>query len=1133
MDFGILGPLVVTGELGPLDVGGPKPRGLLTVLAMQPGQVVSNDLIVDILWGERPPRAAVASLHSYVSTLRRTLEPHRPPRKPAAMLVRRGDGYVLAVHHDQVDAGRFERHARSTREALREGRAAAALREADGGLALWRGRALDGLSDSVEVAARRVGLEELRRALVEDRTEAAMRSGLPVVGDCEALIAADPLRERPWLLLVEALAREGRISDALERYRRHRRLLDDELGIKPSEEMELLQLRLLHGGSLQVTAVDTSAPATGEVPNRRALVGREAEVEQLVTALDAVASGRVVWAVLAGEPGVGKTVLAQHIADVAQERDMRVAWGRCPEDGDAPPFWPIGELLRDLGGPALGGLGIGDDGLGEQARTFRLYEAVASVLDAASATQPVVLVVDDLQWADAATVRLLSFLASRTTTRSLLVIATLRTGEDQRTVGSLLAALTRFAHVDRLRVSPLDRRSLAQLASGIMGANLDAEVVERLWERTSGNPFYATELLQLPAGEWRADVADVPPGVRDVVRRRLGRLGGEVVELLTVGAAIGLEFDLELLLEASDRPLDSLLTQLDAAIEAGFLEGQAGRFRFTHALVRDTLTSELTFLGQQRLHARLADALESLPVARGRLRAGEMARHRVASADLVDVRTVVRAVRAAAGQAASGLAHEQAVMWLTTALELVASDPTLSQDHDLRSALLLERGREELVAGNAPVGWASLSEAFDVAAVSGNTRREADAMIALRTAEASWLWVPFQTQPHELVERLERALHDLPEVEVTRRIALLVTLAEGLYYIDRHRSAMLANEALALAREHGGPAELADAMIGYLIPTWLLVPPAGHLELLDAYAALPGRRSLAQEARTTLHRWRVNVQLGRREEAERAMGEARSLASDSMLPAVHVETAWASLTHRILCNQLENVAGEIEETFQLHERSGMYGARVLRALHVVLMHWWQGRAVEDDQDRIDLVNAQVGGLEFSALVALGRGNPEGARSLVGAAIEPLPDDWTRRSMACLRGWVAAKTGCADVAAATLPDLLLHADEIDVFGTGAAFGPVALYLGVVHRCLGNARDAASALRTAIAHGEGGLGGPWATMARMELADLLHASGHGPEKLASLFVAARAAAAGSPELLTSVMERERHLTLGVSD
>jgi hypothetical protein len=543
--------------------------------------------------------------------------------------------------------------------------------------------------------------------------------------------------------------------------------------------------------------------------------------------------------------------------------------------------------------------------------------------------------------------------------------------------------------------------------------------------------------------------------------------------------------------------------------------------------------SDLTSLGQQRLHARLADALESLPDARRRLRAGEMARHRVASADLVDVRTVVRAVRAAAEQSASGLAHEQAAMWLTTALELVAGDPTLSQDHDLRSALLLERGRGELISGNTPAGWVSLSDAFDVAAASGDVRREADAMIALRTAEASWLWVPFQVQPHELVRRLEHALSDLPEVEVTRRIALLVTLAEGLYYIDRHRSAMLAEEALVLAREHEGADELADAMTGYLVPTWLLVPPAGHLELLDAYAALPSRRSPAQEARTTLHRWRVNVQLGRREEAERAMGEARSLASDSMLPAVNVETAWASLTHRILCNQLENVAGEIEQTFQLHERSGMYGARVLRALHVVLMHWWQGRVLADDQDRVDLVTAQVGGLEFSALVALGRGNRKGARSLVGAAIEPLPDDWTRRSMACLRGWVAAKTGCPEIAAATLPDLLLHADEIDVFGTGAAFGPVALYLGVVHRCLGNARDAESALRTAIAHGEGGLGGPWATMARMELADLLHAAGRGPETVASLFAAARGAAAGSPELLTNVIKRERQLMLGVSD
>src|SRR5690606_16890924 len=153
----------------------------------------------------------------------------------------------LDVAGDQVDAVRFERHARAARESVRAGRCSDAANEAAAGLALWRGEPVPELDDHPLGTAERVRLEELRRGLREDQTEAAIVLGHPAVGECEALISEDPLRERPWRLLLHALARDGRIAEALERYRDHRRLLADELGLEPSDEMEQLQLRLLAG----------------------------------------------------------------------------------------------------------------------------------------------------------------------------------------------------------------------------------------------------------------------------------------------------------------------------------------------------------------------------------------------------------------------------------------------------------------------------------------------------------------------------------------------------------------------------------------------------------------------------------------------------------------------------------------------------------------------------------------------------------------------------------------------------------------------------------------------------------------------------------------------------------------------
>lgn len=329
MEFAVLGPLQVHGEHGPVEVAGAKERALLAHLVAAAGRVVPVDELVDTLWGDSPPRSAAKSLQNAVLRLRNALEPDRQgtPR----LLITEGHGYRLAVPEDAVDAHRFARLVALGRQALAGGRPDAAAATLADALALWRGRAYAGFEDTGFGGAEARRLEELRIGAIEDRLAAELQLGRSreALPELESAVYEHPLRERLWHLLVLALYRSGRQADALAAYGRARRVLVDELGVEPGDDLRSLHAQILSHDEALAHRPAAGALPPGLQPPGGPFVGREPELDVLRGAWAEVLGGRPVTVVVRGPRGAGARRLAAELAaEVADGGyDVEVAGG--------------------------------------------------------------------------------------------------------------------------------------------------------------------------------------------------------------------------------------------------------------------------------------------------------------------------------------------------------------------------------------------------------------------------------------------------------------------------------------------------------------------------------------------------------------------------------------------------------------------------------------------------------------------------------------------------------------------------------------------------------------------------------------------------------------------------------------
>lgn len=1144
MDFHILGPLEVHSGGRPVALGGTKQRALLASLLLNANRVVASDRLIDELWGETPPETAAKGLQGYVSALRKVLDSERGGTRD--VLVTRPPGYAILLEPEQLDLSCFERLRDEARDALKSGdagRASATLREA---LALWRGSPLADLAYASFAQGEIDRLEELRLGALEERIEADLALGrhADVIGELEGLIDQQPLREHLRHQLMLTLYRSGRQAEALQVYQDARDALTGELGIEPGRELRDLQRAILNqDASLELTAPEAAAKQRRE-PARSVFVGREPELGELLSGLEDALAGRGTLFLVAGEPGIGKSRLAEEVIAHARARGAHVLVGRCWEAGGAPAYWPWMQTLRAYmresdPGTVRAQLGAGaadlapilpdlrqqfpdlpePPALDSEGARFRLFGATAEFLRNASEDRPVVLVLDDLHAADPPSLLLLRFLARELSSTRILVLGAYRDVDPTpgQPLTEMLAEVAREPVARRLTLGGLSEREVVEYV-GLAGSELASEgLVTTLHEQTEGNPLFVGEIVRLLSVEGiRSDFAAevrlvIPQSVRDVIARRLTHLSEECNRVLVLACVIGREFALDALARVAGVSEDELLDVLDEAMSARIVSdvpGAPGCLRFAHVLIRDTLYDGLTTARRLRLHRLVVAALERLYGEEPGRHLAELAHHSIAGSDFDKG---LRYAWRAGDWEMSLLAHEEAAHLYGTALE--AFEMGGLHDEKTRCELLLSLGEAKARAGDSPAAKDAFVEAAGIA-------RRVGLACELARAAAGYggrvVWARAGNDDR-LVPLLEEGLAALGDGDVELRARLLARLAGALRDDpERGRRDRLSSEAVELARHSGDLAALAYALDGRAAA---IVAPDTVAEGLALGTELcqVAERSGDPERVVSGHMWRIIAQLlvGDVRGAELDRAPASRIAQDLRQPAPLWEVCGAQAMLALAAGRLGEADALGCEAFELGERAQPEAAIPVSRLQRYTLADFRGSLEEVEPAICDLVAEYPARRVFLCALAclharLGRPR-EAKRALDDLArdrFSALPFDQEWLYGMSLLAETSALLSDAD-SAGVLYGLLAPWAEFNAVDVAEGMrGSVARYLGMLAATMERWDDAELQFEEALAMNEQMGARPWLAHTRHDYAGMLLARGGAGDRERALELAGRA-------------------------
>lgn len=1111
-----LGPVeaVVDGRL--VDLGPPKQRALLALLVSRVGRPVAVDMLLEELWAGAPPPAAMTSLRAYVANLRRVLEPHRAPRTPAAVLRTRAPGYLLDSRSVDVDVHRFSGHATAGWQAWGQGDPQRALTEFEAGLVLWRGETYAEVADVRWVAPDVARLEELRLSMVEGRCAALLELGSHevAVAELEAHVRARPLGEHGCELLALALYRAGRQADALGVLRDIRGRLAEELGIDPGAALQRMELDILtHEPGLDwrpPTSPSAVAAAVTVVPRASTIgpppveeqdifIGREAALQRLVDALAGAAGGRERVVLVAGEPGIGKTWLLCRFAELV---GVPVVWGACPEHVAAPPLWPWEQVLRavrtrcpdrQVPGPVAELLVDQAPDLVDVSdvtgAALRRFEAIGQYL--AAGPDLLVVVLDNLHWADLASLRLLAYLADTITASRLLLVASYRCHESAAALNETLAALAR-AEALRIELTGLDVEETQALVIAVAGREVSKDTADRLWARTEGNPFFLQVLIRLLISEHSLDQPDAVPApvpVRDVVLRRIARLPEATAAVLSVASIAGRDFDVDVVAEAASVEVEAALEAIDAAVAAGIVvedQQRLGWFSFSHALVAEALYEATTRARRVRRHRRIGAAAARVWDGHTE-RAAEVARHWLLAAELDPATAAQASTRAAtaARVADARLAPEDAATLWQQAL---AAAELAGDDVD-RYPLLMGLATSLYRAGNPRDGLPVFVQAMQQALAEDDPHNvDISQLITVAVAaisESSWYPVAGGVEDKRLIDVLERALPRL--TDPVQRALLLSFLATARYYDDDpQRRVALSDQALALV--HPAADTVALARVLHLRAMALKTPdyPEQCLAVATELLGLPGLPPpLVAAAR--LSRSHLLVLLGRISEAVTELDLLVPFAGQSGSPTVQVRLGWARAGLLLLAGHRAEADVISSATYNLH--SGMsYGVEQGVAQRVRMLQRWEAAYLGGTgADLVDELRAAVEGIgsprlrSILAMALVEAGRSEEARAVL-RSLPPGPKDYRWLYTQCWGLLAAARLGETELVTRLRNQLLPYRRLAGAVFAVVVNGSVAYFTGEGALALGDP-DAALADLTIAVEADEAMGAlPWLARAR---------------------------------------------------
>ncbi len=632
--------------------------------------------------------------------------------------------------------------------------------------------------------------------------------------------------------------------------------------------------------------------------NPMLFVGRELELARVGAALEGAQAGRGHLILLAGEPGIGKTTLADRAAALAAQRGFTVLWGRCWESGGAPAYWPwldvITELARLLddaalaravgdGAPLLAEVvpelrarlpgATGGPGPNADEGRFRLWRAVSALVQEAARARPVFIALEDLHAADPSSLSLLHFVARQLRPMRVLLLGSYRDVEARMdpAAGELLFRIGREGTT--LALPRLDRAASALFVQSRVG-QVAADVEARVFDRSQGNPLFLEEMVRLWYEQGTESIADgvLPAGVREVIKQRLDRLDADTRGLVDLGAIAG-EGDAALMAAAAGRDAGWVAARLADASRAGICAERGGRHRFVHALFREVLVRELGDGQRRALHGRVAGALEKLAPAQ----LTEIAYHALEGPPELLPRAADHAIRAAA-RAQDMLAYEEAIATLVRARDAVAA---AGNPPELRARVVLALGEARIRRGENAAGKEDCREAAGLARALG------DAELGARAALAYGGVFVFGVVDPVLVGMLEESLEALPPGDSATRARLLARLAAALTpSLNSDEQVAVAREAIATARRLGAPATLLDTSYTALAAMMDVVDPAETLGLnLEAE-----RLALAANDRERLLRTHLRLAIGHLAMGEPSACDARLTAFEAL--ATELRASW-------------------------------------------------------------------------------------------------------------------------------------------------------------------------------------------------------------------------------------------------
>jgi class 3 adenylate cyclase/tetratricopeptide (TPR) repeat protein len=772
------------------------------------------------------------------------------------------------------------------------------------------------------------------------------------------------------------------------------------------------------------------SPVTGIVLPERlrrvpatAFVGREAERRRMAELWEDARGGSLRAALLSGEPGMGKTRLATHFAHEVHADGFTVLYGRCDDDlGILYQPWVQGlsHLVDEAPDSVLDGhVGrVGSDlarlipslrdrlpdlpsprESDQETERYLMYAAVADLLQEAGAQEPLLLILDDLHWADAPTLSLLRHVVGAGSSMNVMVVGTFRDSElsGDHPLTSLLAALHREQGIQRIELSGLDPEDVQALMEAAAGQELDQDgrtLAAEITRETAGNPFFTEEMLrhltesgaiaQGEDGRWRlaGSLVDLglPQSVREVIGERVERLGADAHTALGAAAVIGRDFDLDLLLTLVELPQMQLLDLLDTAVTASLLREsseRAGRFTFTHALVEHTLYEDLGRTRRTLLHRRIAEELEKRHGPDPGPRVGELAGHWAAAADTAKA---IKYARLAADRALEQLAPHEAVRWYRQALDLQGQ--TENADRAERCELLIGLGEAERQVGD-PASRQTLLDAAALAQELDDTDRLGRAVLA----NSRGLPSRHGGVDSERVQMLEATVEVLSEDD-PRRAPVFALLAVELLYRPGalQRRQALARQAIEIARAGGDQTTLAHT-IHYAIgaiwaPNTLNERKALGAELLELAQGLDDPLlSFMAAFREQL----IAFCSADRPQLESALTTMRALAVSVPEPSLQVQRLFAEAIRAIVDGDLGAAETWVSKAFETGTASGQPDAPLMFGLQLANVRYFQGRLGELVEPIVQVAGQpdSLSGYRVQAAIALiENGRIDEARELV-------------------------------------------------------------------------------------------------------------------------------------------------------